>query len=90
MQLITKIRVVVLLAAAFIFISGLRSALHPGAVLATSQPTAMPGEPPSAEAYPEFVTSKRSRFFGIVRMLAGGGLALYVLLPWWQDRTRRH
>ena len=49
-----------------------------------------PGESRPTQAYPEFATSKSRRVFGVVRLLVGGGLALYVLLPWWRSQARSH
>ena len=37
----------------------------------------------------QLVTSQSSRVFGIVRMLMGAGLALYVVLPWLDLKNSR-
>ena len=82
--LITQIRIVALIIAAFLLVGGCKSTLHPKLrLVGVSQPqTAQPesGSPPVYGV--EMVTSQASRAFGIVRMLIGAGLALYVLLPW--------
>ncbi len=81
MQLITKIRIGALLLSAFLLIGGLKAALHPKLKLATTTPLPAAAQDSPDLAYPEFVTSSASRTFGIVRVVAGSGLALYVLFP---------
>ncbi len=80
--LITKIRIVTLIIAAFLLVGGCKAALHPKLrFVGMSQPTTRESQNRSTYSV-ELVTSQTSRVFGIVRMLMGGGLALYVLLPW--------
>jgi hypothetical protein len=82
--LITKIRIVALIIAAFLLVSGFKAALHPKLrFVAMSQPQTPRAGSSSSPVYSvELVTSQASRVFGIVRMLIGAGIALYVLLPW--------
>ena len=88
MLLATKIRVGVLLVAALIFISGLSRVVHPGATFVGVRSMPSPEASQPTQAYPEFVTSKSRRAFGVVRLLVGGGLAVYVILPWWRSQIR--
>ena len=78
------IRILALLLAALLFVGGCKSATHPKLKLVT-QPVA--SQPSSEPQYPEFVTSKSSRVLGILRMLAGVGLAFYVLKPIIKQKT---
>lgn len=80
--LITKIRIVALIIAAFLLEGGCKAALHPKLRLVGMSQMAQV-ESQSRPTYSvELVTSQPSRVLGIVRMLIGAGLALYVLLPW--------
>jgi hypothetical protein len=88
MLLATKIRVGVLLVAALIFISGLSRAVDPGATFVGVHSMPSSGESRPAQAYPEFATSKSRRVFGVARLLVGGGLAVYIILPWWRSQSR--
>jgi len=96
MDLETKIRIVALLVAGFLFIGGCKAARHPKLTLVIPKPGVAHvqksqrsgGQPPSPETYAHFVTSQTSRYVGIVRMIAGLGLAVYVTMPWWKNRAR--
>jgi len=82
MGFLTKLRIAGLILALVIFVSGFRSWMHPKFKLVQ---TASPRV--SAEGYPEYVTSKGSQFFSVVKMVAGCGLAIYVLWPAMRKRT---
>ena len=79
--LITKIRIVALIIAAFLLVGGLKATIHPKLrLVGVSQKSETESHP--GKTYPvELVTSQGSRVFGIVRVIIGAGLALYVLLP---------
>ena len=80
--LIAKIRIVALIIATFLLVGGCDAALHPKLRLVGVSPTAQAESQPQPIYSVELVTSQASRVFGIVRMLIGAGIALYVLLPW--------
>lgn len=80
--LITKIRIVALIIAAFLLVGGCKAALHPKLRLVGMSQTAQVESQPRPTYSVELVTSQNSRVFGILRMLIGAGLGLYVLLPW--------
>ena len=80
--LIPTIRIVALIIAAFLLVGGCNAALHPKLrLVGVSQNAQVESEPRQAYTV-QLVTSQSSRVFGIVRMLIGGGLAFYALLPW--------
>jgi hypothetical protein len=84
--LITKIRIVALIIAAFLLVGGLKATIHPKLRFVDAPQS----EPGPGRTYPvELVTSQTSRAFGIVRMILGIGLAIYVLAPWLGLQTRR-
>jgi len=87
MQLLARIRIVVLLLAAVLTYSGFRSALHPrrDVTFVKADPIA-PGIPSEPRA--EFVTSRSSRWFGIFRVLAGIGIAGCVFWQAWTSKVR--
>jgi len=80
--LITKIRIVALIIAAFLVVGGCKAALHPKLRLVGVSQTAQVESEPRQAYTVQLVTSQSSRVFGIVRMLIGAGLAFYVLSPW--------
>ena len=80
--LITKIRIVALIIAAFLLVGGYKATLHPKLRLVGLSQTSQVESQPRPTYSVELVTSQASRVFGIARMLIGAGLALYVLLPW--------
>jgi hypothetical protein len=86
-QLLAKIRIVVLLLGAVLAYNGLQSALHPrhDVIFVKADPVA-PGVPSEPRA--EFVTSSSSRWFGIFRALAGVGIAGCVLWQAWSSKVR--
>lgn len=80
--LITKIRIVALIIAAFLLVGGCKAALHPKLrLVGVSQGPNMNSQP-QAPYTVELVTSQVSRGFGIARMLLGTGIAWYALFPW--------
>ena len=80
--LITKIRIVALIIAAFLLVGGLKATVHPKLrLMGVSQKAQTESQPGPAYSV-ELVTSQASRLFGIVRMVTGAGIALYVLSPW--------
>src|SRR5689334_19626788 len=82
--LITKIRILALVIAVFLVVGGLEATLHPKLRLVSVSQT-FPAESQSSQIkiYPvELVTSQASRAFGIVRMITGSVIALYVLSSW--------
>ena len=95
MDLETKIRIVALLVAGFLFVGGCKAASHPKLKLVmpkprvaqVQKPQTSERQTPSPENYAHFVTSQTSRYFGIIRMIAGLALAVYVTVPWWQNRV---
>ena len=80
--LITKIRIVALIMAAFLLVGGCKTALHPKLRVAGVSQTTQVDAQDRAIYSVELVTSQSSRVFGIVRMVIGLGLALYALSPW--------
>jgi hypothetical protein len=81
--LITKIRIVALIIAAFLLVGGFKAALHPKLRIAAVVTEKSQTESQPRLTYPvELVTSQGSRVFGIVRVIIGAGLALYVWAPW--------
>src|SRR5262245_25192197 len=92
----TKIRILGLVIALFLFVGGFKAARHPKLRLVmpkpglaqVQKPQTSETQPPSPESYVHFVTSQTSRYFGIIRIIAGLGLAVYVSMPWWKNRAR--
>jgi hypothetical protein len=72
-------RILTLLLAAILFIGGCNAVRHPKAKLVQSKP--LQDQASAEQLYPHFATSKVSRPFGILRMMAGAGLAFYILRP---------
>ncbi len=90
-QLATKITIAALLIGVFLFVGGLRTALHPKWKLVQSPATEIQRE----ADYPEgtelhFVTSQWSRAYGIVRIVAGTGLIAFASAPWLRGRRLGH
>jgi hypothetical protein len=86
MLLITKLRIGALVIAAFLLVGGCNRVRHPGLVLAKIQPVSTPG---SAElSIPVLVTAKSNRVSGLVRIILGGGITAYVLIPWCREQMR--
>ena len=85
--LITKIRIVALIIAAFLLVGGCKAALHPKLRVAGVSQTPQVFTQDRAIYSVELVTSQSSRVFGILRMLLGLGLALYVSSPWLDLKT---
>lgn len=82
-----KIRIVALIIASFLLVGGCKAALHPKLTLVGVAQTTQPESQNPPTYTVQLVTSQSSRVFGIVRMLIGAGIALYVLLPWLDLRT---
>ena len=87
--LITKIRIAALIIAAFLVVGGCKAALHPKLRLVGVSQAAQVESEPRRPYTVQLVTSQSSRVFGIVRMLMGAGLALYVVLPWLDLKNSR-
>jgi len=87
MNLINTVRVIVSLLAVVLFFSGLGSAMHP-----KYKVVARPGKPlPSVGEFSavEITASTSSRVFGITRVLAGAGLAGWVVWTFRPGKIRK-
>ena len=87
MHLITKIRLIALVIAAILFVSGLEAVRHPKLKVATTTARTTPGE--QATSVPlELVTSKSSRVFGSLGIFTGTALAAFTIWPMVRTRSR--
>jgi len=79
MQVITKIRIALVALAVVLFFGGLHSAIKPSHIVVVR--AGEPGMPGTTGASVEFVVSKSSRWFGIIRLILGTVLGWYAVKP---------
>jgi hypothetical protein len=85
MQLITKIRIAMLVVSAVLIIGGAKSAIEQK--LKVIGPVV--SENPNGAPYIKMVPATAPRVWGVVRFMAGSALALYVLWPIWKSTGKR-